>query len=248
MNDKLLLRKRILAFIFDILIIAAADTVVFLPLAFSGIKNPAVYAIIAATTIMVYFVAFECSHSSATPGKNIFGIWVCYDVRRRIFLKTSLRFFLSVVTCLPLGMGFFRAVFSEDGKTIADLIIKSAVMIHKKENGFDKNPCVFKIENGVKTEYCIIGRNGVLMGRDSNVADITFPQDASGISRTHCSVRYNEQTELFILEDLCSSYGTYTESGEKVPPHKIKILENNEKFYLAQNSNMFCVGFKEELK
>ncbi|MBQ7096493.1 MAG: FHA domain-containing protein, partial [Clostridia bacterium] len=109
-------------------------------------------------------------------------------------------------------------------------------------------PCLFDVSGPQKALCCEIEKGGAVLGRDQRVCKVVFPADAPGISRIHCNVRYNEQTGVFLLEDMGSSFGTFAENGEQIYPGKIKVLENNQRFYLAQRSNMFCVGFKEDTK
>ena len=58
---------------------------------------------------------------------------------------------------------------------------------------------------------------GIRIGRDQEHCDIVIRR-TSGISRQHCLLQYDEQSRVFLIQDLNSSYGTFLGNGAKVPP------------------------------
>ena len=62
-----------------------------------------------------------------------------------------------------------------------------------------------------------VSTHGVMLGRDPASCDFVFPSNAKGISRNHCKLQFNPQTQMFVLYDLGSSFGTYLGSGIQVP-------------------------------
>jgi len=83
-----------------------------------------------------------------------------------------------------------------------------------------------------------VGPNGVIIGRDHDCG-IRFASDAPGISRHHCSLRW--QQGVLTLTDLNSAYGTYMADGRKLPPQYPTQLAAGSRFYLANSGYLFQV-------
>lgn len=81
----------------------------------------------------------------------------------------------------------------------------------------------------VSSQPILIGRNGACTMR--------FPNDAPGISGTHCSVQWDAGSGCFIVTDLNSSYGTFLSTGQKMNPNAPYRLMPGDKFYLADQKN-----------
>lgn len=88
----------------------------------------------------------------------------------------------------------------------------------------------------------LLGPQGLLMGRDQSACDFVFDNSTNGISRTHCKLEFNQQTGMFILYDLGSSYGTFLGNGVRVPQGQPMALRSGDQFYLADRSCMFMVS------
>lgn len=84
------------------------------------------------------------------------------------------------------------------------------------------------------------GNRPIFIGRDPSVCHLVFEKEEKGISRTHCSVRYDSNSKCFFLEDL-SSYGTFLANGTHLTKGMQHILKPGERFYLADRKNMFLV-------
>jgi len=109
-------------------------------------------------------------------------------------------------------------------------------------------PCVFKKGSGGKTKCYLIPEDGLVFGRDPYMCGVLFAPREPAVSRCHCSIKYNQQTEAFLLEDLGSSYGTFTIDGKKIKPSSFAALKNGDKFYVGADKNEFYVGFQKELQ
>ena len=77
----------------------------------------------------------------------------------------------------------------------------------------------------------------ILIGRGGNCG-LRFPDNAPGISGSHCSVQWDSATKDFIVTDLNSTYGTYLQSGQKMRPNQPYRMRAGDKFYLADQNNM----------
>ena len=51
----------------------------------------------------------------------------------------------------------------------------------------------------------------------------------------------NTLSNMFILSDRNSKYGTFTEKGVRVTPNKSVALRSGERFYLGNKDTMFEV-------
>lgn len=80
----------------------------------------------------------------------------------------------------------------------------------------------------------------VMIGRGGNCG-MRFPQDAPGVSGSHCMVQWNEGTRDFIVTDLNSSYGTFLMTGQKMTPNVPYRLRAGDKFYLADQNNVIAM-------
>ncbi|MBC9784324.1 trypsin-like peptidase domain-containing protein [Heliobacterium chlorum] len=79
------------------------------------------------------------------------------------------------------------------------------------------------------------------LGRDSRVCQVIFPPDQTNIGRVHCSIRYEEPSRTFILEDCSSTNGTYLFNGNRTSPNQPVRLKSGDRFYLADRENIFEV-------
>ena len=94
---------------------------------------------------------------------------------------------------------------------------------------------------------CFAGRSfalssqGLRIGREPT-NDVVFPQqNARGVSRNHCLIRFDPQSRTFILIDQNSSNGTFLENGVRLSPGMPVTLSPGERFYIADRSTSFRV-------
>lgn len=87
--------------------------------------------------------------------------------------------------------------------------------------------------------------NGQLaIGRDPRMAHLVYPQSFEEISRKHVSIRFDDKTRQFVVEDS-SSNGTFLSSNEKLDSGKPYYLKPGERFYLADPKEVFELTVKE---
>lgn len=87
--------------------------------------------------------------------------------------------------------------------------------------------------------YSVTGT--VKVGRDSSKCAIAFPVNTPGVSGVHCEISF-DGTACYV-NDLNSSYGTFTADGKKLTPNVPQILQSGDRFYLASSENSFEVRF-----
>lgn len=87
----------------------------------------------------------------------------------------------------------------------------------------------------------LIANTGTMIGRDPTVCHIIMRKSA-GVSRIHCFITYNNANGTYVISDRNSTYGTFTESGQKIMPGNSIALKHGERFYLGSPQNMFEVG------
>lgn len=85
--------------------------------------------------------------------------------------------------------------------------------------------------------FPIKGKPAVI-GRDPATANVVFPMDMTGISRTHCSISYDPMNGTFLLDDR-SSHGTFTMNGQRILVGQPVRLKPKERFYLGDPSEVF---------
>jgi hypothetical protein len=105
----------------------------------------------------------------------------------------------------------------------------------------DYEPRVCGIE-GEHADSCyrVLDRR-LSFGRDPAQCGILFPYEAGEISRMHCTLRYINESRLFILEDHGSSNGTFLANGERLQPDIRYELRAGDRFSLSGNAHVFEV-------
>ena len=83
-----------------------------------------------------------------------------------------------------------------------------------------------------------IGPYGVIIGRDHDCA-ICFPPDQPGISRHHCSLRW--EGGMLMLTDMGSSHGTFLQNGTRLSSQYPTQIPVNSRFCLGDTGIMFQV-------
>lgn len=76
----------------------------------------------------------------------------------------------------------------------------------------------------------------VILGRDSAAAQIVFSQGAQKISRRHCEVMFNSQTQQYRVTDF-SSNGTYV-NGSRLPANAPVKLARGTEIALGDSNNI----------
>lgn len=237
---------RIWAVLIDFLIIAALNSAVYMILNTFNVGLEVILPIIILICIL-YPVVFELTHMSATPGMRILGLYVIFDGRKHHAISVLKRSFLRIFLCLPLGFGFWYAFFEKRGKSLYDYVSGASVVRVRKRSKGGGLPCVYRRHGDGTYKAYAMDSDSLVLGRNPRACQIVFPPDEAGVSRCHCSITYNKQTDMFLLEDLCSSYGTFLENGTKLATGKTVALNPNEKFYVGKIENEFVVGFAQSV-
>lgn len=151
---------------------------------------------------------------------------------------------LYLFTIGPVEMG--RMILNLIGWAVLFILIKKGIQqVLDITNSFP-----FQMNTAHQSTHQLIGVNGIyqgqifpiekgqlVFGRDAKTCNILFPQYAKGISRVHCTLRYDGQR--FYLTDHKSSNGTWLENGKRIPSGMEMELTCNQHFYLGNNENMF---------
>lgn len=89
-------------------------------------------------------------------------------------------------------------------------------------------------------DHVSVSGQPVMIGR-SSACGLRFPNDAPGVSGSHCSVQWDGKTGDFIVMDLNSTYGTFLMSGQKMTPNTPYRMRAGDKFYLADQNNVIAL-------
>nr|WP_321397073.1 PrsW family glutamic-type intramembrane protease [uncultured Desulfobacter sp.] len=84
-------------------------------------------------------------------------------------------------------------------------------------------------------------RETLALGRDASICNLVFPENAKGISRKHCTITYDGSK--ITVRDEGSTYGTFLGNGQKLHAGTVMPLTPGQRFYLADEDNMFEVNY-----
>ena len=77
----------------------------------------------------------------------------------------------------------------------------------------------------------------IQVGRDSATCRLVFREDTPGVSSRHCQIYFDEQTNVFVVTDLGSTYGTFLAGGQRVAPESPVKLPPKSSIYLGEPDN-----------
>lgn len=83
----------------------------------------------------------------------------------------------------------------------------------------------------------------IVMGRNSKLCGIVFPEDARGVSGRHCSV-WVDNGQVY-LKDLGSTHGTYLEPGQRLAAEQAVAVQEGQRFWLGSEQESFVVAKKK---
>jgi len=75
------------------------------------------------------------------------------------------------------------------------------------------------------------------IGRDKEACRVVFEDATPGVSSRHCQVQFDEQSAMFIVTDLNSTYGTFLSGGQRLAPNTPTKLAPKSSFYLGETAN-----------
>lgn len=107
------------------------------------------------------------------------------------------------------------------------------------DQGWRGKPRIYGLDGEFAGESFRIGEGGLSIGRDPAVCQIVFPSDAGEISRRHCTIRFEADRGVFLLEDHGSSNGTFLTGGEKLVPGRSYPLKAGDRFSLSGGPHWF---------
>jgi len=87
---------------------------------------------------------------------------------------------------------------------------------------------------------------GILLGRDSVACQLVF-SNTPEISRYHCRITYSRRTGYFVVTDLNSANGIYTETNQRVEKGGKIALAPNQIFKLCGDLIIFQTVIKNDI-
>ena len=144
---------------------------------------------------------------------------------------------------VPVALGFTVAVIVRDHDYYpapkSAVKVSSVSMAHEvPESCRPVKLGITALSGPLKGRTYPISESGIMIGRDYDCA-IRFDANTPGISRHHCSLRY--QQGALMLTDLSSAYGTYLSDGRKLPPQYPMAVGAGSRFSLGNQANLFQV-------
>lgn len=79
-----------------------------------------------------------------------------------------------------------------------------------------------------------------VIGSDSNVSNLVFPESVTGIAKRHCTLKFDVASGKIRIEDTWSDGGTYLADGTRLAG-KAHRLEVGAQFYLANPEQSFAI-------
>lgn len=96
--------------------------------------------------------------------------------------------------------------------------------------------------------HCLVGEyagydipvlsTGILIGRDTSACHLIFG-NTPDVSRYHCRVSYSSKTGYFVITDLNSLNGVYTENGQRIAAGEKLVLGPGQRFKLCGDQIIF---------
>ena len=81
----------------------------------------------------------------------------------------------------------------------------------------------------------------IIFGRDSSICSIVFSPNCEGVSRKHCSVRFDPQQGCYLVVDY-STAGTFTSDGIRLQNQKPVKLKPGNKICLGDPKESFLLS------
>ncbi|MDF2614676.1 MAG: hypothetical protein K0S71_2462 [Clostridia bacterium] len=209
-------------------------------------------------TTILYFAVLEGSSMQATLGKKVVGIKVVDSNGNGISIGEALiRSLCRMLSGCILGIGYFMALWDDNRQALHDKLAGTYVVTDCTSGGYVKsnppaqafipqknnrvNPCIIGISGQFAGSCTKVDERGIIFGRDRIGCQMAFGENTPGISRHHCAVSFNPITNMFIVNDLGSTYGTFLENGTKILQGQPIALKCGERFCIASPMNMFEV-------
>jgi len=116
---------------------------------------------------------------------------------------------------------------------------KPEIPVQPNKDSRKRSPKLYGLSGQFKGQLIDIESNTTIaIGRDPRVCQIVYPSDHTDISRRHCSVKFVETSQVFLIENY-SVNGTYTRTGQLIGEGTSYQLRPGDCFYLVSSENMF---------
>ena len=208
----------------------------------------------------LYFAFMESSPKMATLGKQALGIVVTDMEGNRIsFGKATGRYFGKIISSLFFCVGYLMAAWTVRRQALHDIMAGTLVLNgnanssfsnyassaapsnYAKPQSYGRGPMIYGVAGEFVGKSFSVSGSGLTLGRDVGSCQVIFSATSAGISRIHCSIYFNSSSGVFVLTDAGSTYGTFHEKGMKLSQGQSINLRPGERFYLANQKNMFEV-------
>lgn len=83
----------------------------------------------------------------------------------------------------------------------------------------------------------------VRIGRDMNSSNLIYDHSHANISRNHCNIKFDRDSEKFILEDT-STNGTYIYPQQRLKRNQPVYLDSGTRFFLGDPSEQYLVSME----
>lgn len=103
---------------------------------------------------------------------------------------------------------------------------------------------VVAVEGPLSGQRFVLRDSRLSIGRDPLQCRVVVTSEEANVSRLHCTLR-KDAGGAVMLEDCCSSNGTFLDSGERIVPGQPRALHPNQRFYLGSRSVMFQLSGEE---
>ena len=209
---------------------------------FLGLTLSVIGVAIAPIVSLLYYILMEGGGWHATLGKKAMGLYIADENGNGITYAASvLRLIGKVLSSAILGIGYIMALFSEQKQALHDMIAKTYVLNGSAQDRYVRGPELIGISGPLAGMKYTIGREGLIIGRDSVSCQVVIPLSQEKIGRTHCFVTFNPVSGMFILNDRNSTNGTFLSNGTRVSYAQPAALRSGDRFYLATPENTFEV-------
>lgn len=133
---------------------------------------------------------------------------------------------------------------------VAAAVVVAIMMMKKKNsssqhyNGAQPAPVNGAVITGIKgimanRSFSVVG--SVVIGRNAQKCNVSYPVDAKGISGVHCQVR--QASSGYEIIDCGSSNGTYLGNGQKLIPNVPVFIPDGTYFYLGSAEQLFQIKY-----
>ncbi|MFR5876183.1 MAG: RDD family protein [Eubacterium sp.] len=242
--------RRIASAVIDSLIVAAITAILFLIVYFFVLQNLWIAPLFLFVIHTIYYTAFLGCKFHATIGMLFMRIY-CASVDGSTigFTRALFRSICSFISCALFAFGLILGFADKHNMTVYDYAPSSALFNKQKRNTqLSGEPVIIGKGSSFNNVVFSVPSGGILLGRDPVSCQIVFSSKEPAVSRIHCSVRFNRQTESFLVQDSGSSFGTFFSNGKEIKRNQIAMLLPGDSFYLGSKKNMFQVCIRDKEK